>query len=96
MIAARAGSSRHGAGSAARCRPLLGGEFDLRLHRLLVSLRHMAGTSPPRTRPLGEHFGIVISPVSVVNILHEAAGRVRREREPIFQAGIGATTTSRF
>ena len=96
MTAARFGSSRHGTSSAARCRPLLGGEFDLRLRTLLASLRHMAGTSRPRTRPLVEHLGIVISPASVVNILHEAAGRVRRERELIFQAGIGATTTSQF
>ena len=63
---------------------------------MLVSLKHVAGTSPPRTRSLMEHFGIVISPASVVNILHEAAGRVRPGRELIFQAGVGATTTSRF
>jgi hypothetical protein len=70
------------------------GEFESRLRMLLVSLKHMAGTSPPPTPSLVEHFSIVISPASVVNILHEAAGQVRPEREPIFQAGVGATTTS--
>ena len=51
----------------------------------------MAGTSLPRARCLVEHFGIVISPASVVNILHDAAARQRLERDAIFQAGLAAT-----
>jgi hypothetical protein len=49
------------------------GEFGPRLRTLLVSLKYVAGASLPRARSLVEHFGIVISPASVVNILHDAA-----------------------
>jgi hypothetical protein len=72
--------------------PDVRGEFGPRLRTLLVSLKYVAGTSLPRARSLAEHFGIVISPASVVNILHEAASRLRPEREAIFQAGLAATT----
>jgi hypothetical protein len=68
------------------------GEFGSRLRTLLVSLKYVAGTSLPRARALIEHFGIVISPASVVNILHDAAAQLRPEREAIFQAGLAATT----
>jgi len=68
------------------------GEFGPRLRALLVSLKYVAGTSLPRARSLVEHFGIVISSASVVNILHAAAARLRPEREAIFQAGLAATT----
>jgi hypothetical protein len=68
------------------------GEFGPRLRTLLVSLKYVAGTSLPRARSLVEHFGIVISSASVVNILHDAAARLRPERDAIFQAGLAATT----
>jgi hypothetical protein len=68
------------------------GEFSSRLRALLVSLKYVAGTSLPRARSLVEHFGIVISSASVVNILHDAAAGLRPEREAIFQAGLAATT----
>ena len=68
------------------------GEFGPRLRTLLVSLKYVAGTSLPRARSLVEHFGIVISSASVVNILHDAAAALRPEREAIFQAGLAATT----
>lgn len=68
------------------------GEFGPRLRALLVSLKYVAGTSLPRARSLVEHFGIVISHASVVNILHDAAAGLRPEREAIFQAGLAATS----
>ena len=72
--------------------PDVEGEFGPRLRTLLVSLKYVAGTSLPRARCLVEHFGIEISPASVVNILHDAAARLRPERDAIFQAGLAATT----
>jgi hypothetical protein len=72
--------------------PEIKGEFGPRLRTLLVSLKYVAGTSLPRARSLVEHLGIVISPASVVNILHDAAGRLRPEREAIFQAGLVGTS----
>jgi len=72
--------------------PDVQGEFGPRLRTLLVSLKYVAGTSLPRARSLVEHFGIVISSASVVNILHDAAARLQPERAAIFQAGLAATT----
>lgn len=68
------------------------GRFGPRLRTLLVSLKYVAGTSLPRARELVEHFGIVISPASVVNILHDAAARLGPEKEALFRAGLAATS----
>lgn len=67
------------------------GEFGSRLRALLVSLKYVAGTSLPRAQELVEHFGIVISSASVVNILHGAAAQLQAEREDLFRAGLAAT-----
>ena len=72
--------------------PEVRGEFGSRLRTLLVSLKYVAGTSLPRAQELVEHFGIVISPASVVNILHDAAARLAAEREDLFRAGLAATS----
>lgn len=68
------------------------GQFGDRLRALLVSLKYVAGASLPRAQELVEHFGIVISPASVVNILHDAAARLGPEKEDLFRAGLAATT----
>jgi len=68
------------------------GEYGSRLRTLLASLKYVAGTSLPRAQALVEHFDIVISSASVVNILHDAAERLKPEREAILRAGLAATS----
>src|SRR5208282_3483116 len=72
--------------------PGVRGEYGPELKALLVSLKYVAGTSLPRAHEFVEHFGVVISPASVSNIVRDAAELFEGEKEEIFRAGLAATT----
>jgi Transposase IS66 family len=75
-----------------RLPPGVKGEFGSDLKALLVALKYVAGSSLPRIHELAEHFGVVISPASVSNILLDTAELFHGEKADILQAGLASTT----